>query len=45
MQRVGVIGCGGIANGAYLPTLNQPRKGFVLQATCESIPERASCRC
>jgi predicted dehydrogenase len=41
MLKVGVIGCGGIANWAYLPTLHQPRKGFVLHAVCDSIPERA----
>lgn len=41
MLKVGVIGCGGIANGLYLPTLNQPRKGFVLQAVCDAVPERA----
>jgi predicted dehydrogenase len=41
MLKIGVIGCGGIANGLYLPTLNQPRKGFVLQAVCDAVPERA----
>jgi predicted dehydrogenase len=41
MIKVGVIGCGGIANGLYLPTLNQPRRGFLLQAVCDAVPERA----
>jgi predicted dehydrogenase len=39
--KIGVIGCGGIANWAYLPTLDQPRRGLQLQAVCDSIPERA----
>jgi predicted dehydrogenase len=41
MLRIGVIGCGQIAHGAYLPTLHQPRRGVALQAVCDSIPERA----
>jgi predicted dehydrogenase len=41
MLRVGVIGCGQIAQGAYLPTLNQPRRGVRLQAVCDLVPELA----
>ena len=41
--RVGIIGCGGIANGKHLPALkNLSEKGRVeLVAFCDIIEERA----
>jgi len=41
MLRIGVIGCGQIAHGAYLPSLHQRRRGFMLQAVCDIVPQRA----
>lgn len=38
--RVGIIGCGGIANGKHLPAL-QKLEGIEIVAFCDIIPERA----
>ncbi|KHF35786.1 putative oxidoreductase YcjS [Paenibacillus sp. P1XP2] len=38
--RVGVIGCGGIANGKHIPNLNA-NKNVELVAFCDIIEERA----
>ncbi|MGQ9463161.1 MAG: Gfo/Idh/MocA family protein [Candidatus Fervidibacter sp.] len=41
MLRVGVIGAGDVARKLYLPGLHNPDKGFVLQAVCDIVHERA----
>ena len=38
--KVGIIGCGGIANGKHLPAL-QKLEGIEIVAFCDIIPERA----
>nr|MDD6335424.1 Gfo/Idh/MocA family oxidoreductase [bacterium] len=38
--RVGIIGCGGIANGKHMPSLAQI-EGVEMVAFCDLIPERA----
>ena len=38
--RVGIIGCGGIANGKHMPTLSK-MKDVEIVAFCDIIPERA----
>lgn len=40
VYRVGVIGCGGIANGKHLPALSRQDKVQVV-AFCDIIKERA----
>ena len=39
--RVGVIGCGGIANGKHLPSLKKQSDRVDLVAFCDLIVERA----
>jgi len=41
MLKIGVIGCGDIAGKNYLPKMHQPDHGVVLQAVCDTVPERA----
>ncbi len=41
MVRIGVIGTGDVARKSYLPGLNDPEAGFVLQAVCDLVEERA----
>ena len=38
--RVGIIGCGGIANGKHMPTLAK-MPDVEMVAFCDLIPERA----
>ncbi|WP_334075148.1 Gfo/Idh/MocA family protein [Paenibacillus sp. A14] len=40
VYRVGIIGCGGIANGKHLPSLNK-LANVELTAFCDIVPERA----
>ena len=40
MVRVGIIGCGGIANGKHMPALKKV-KNVEMVAFCDIIPERA----
>ncbi len=40
MVKVGIIGCGGIANGKHMPSL-QKVEGCQMVAFCDIIPERA----
>ncbi|GHU87248.1 oxidoreductase [Spirochaetia bacterium] len=39
--RVGIIGCGGIANGKHLPSLTALKKDVELVAFCDLIEEKA----
>ena len=39
--KVGVIGCGGIANGKHLPSLQKQGDRVELVAFCDLIVERA----
>ncbi|WP_036097687.1 Gfo/Idh/MocA family protein [Listeria floridensis] len=39
-MKVGIIGCGGIANGKHMPSLKQV-EGVEMVAFCDTIPERA----
>ena len=41
MIRVGIIGCGGIANQKHLPGMAQQTEFVDLAAFCDLIPERA----
>ncbi|MCQ2445702.1 MAG: Gfo/Idh/MocA family oxidoreductase, partial [Clostridia bacterium] len=38
--KIGIIGCGGIANGKHMPSLKQV-PGVEMVAFCDIIPERA----
>ena len=38
--RIGIIGCGGIANGKHLPSLKAINRADIV-AFCDLIPERA----
>ena len=38
--RIGIIGCGGIANGKHMPALSK-QKNAEMVAFCDIIPERA----
>lgn len=38
--KVGIIGCGGIANGKHMPALKKV-EGAVMVAFCDIVPERA----
>lgn len=40
IYRIGIIGCGGIANGKHLPSLSK-LKNIQLTAFCDIVPERA----
>ena len=40
LVRVGIIGCGGIANGKHMPSLKK-LKNVEMVAFCDIIPERA----
>lgn len=42
--RIGIIGCGGIANGKHLPALSK-LEAVALVAFCDLIPERAEKAC
>lgn len=42
MLRIGIIGCGGIANGKHLPSLAAQKDLAVMTAFCDEIEERAS---
>lgn len=39
--KIGIIGCGGIANGKHLPALQQLHDEVELTAFCDIVPERA----
>ncbi|MBQ6420549.1 MAG: Gfo/Idh/MocA family oxidoreductase [Clostridia bacterium] len=39
--RIGIIGCGGIANGKHMPALAQLKKDVELVAFCDIVEERA----
>ena len=39
--QIGIIGCGGIANGKHLPALRKLQNLCDLTAFCDIIPERA----
>ncbi len=39
--RIGIVGCGGIANGKHLPALSRQSDRAELVAFCDLIPERA----
>lgn len=39
--RIGIVGCGGIANGKHFPALSQLKDKVDLVAFCDIIPERA----
>ena len=39
--RIGIIGCGGIANGKHLPSLKRHQPIVEMVAFCDLIPERA----
>lgn len=39
--RVGIIGCGGIANGKHMPALKSQAQQAEMVAFCDIIPERA----
>lgn len=39
--KVGIIGCGGIANGKHMPTLAKMKDRVEMVAFCDIIPERA----
>ena len=39
--QIGIIGCGGIANGKHLPALRKLQNLCDLAAFCDIIPERA----
>ncbi|MBE7042761.1 MAG: Gfo/Idh/MocA family oxidoreductase [Ruminococcaceae bacterium] len=41
MIKIGIIGCGGIANGKHLPSLSQLKKDVELVAFCDIVEERA----
>lgn len=41
MLRTGVVGTGDVARKSYLPGLHDPDAGFVLQAVCDIVKERA----
>ncbi len=41
MLRIGVVGTGDVAWKNYLPELHDPESGFVLQAVCDLVRERA----
>ena len=38
--KIGIIGCGGIANGKHLPSLAKQKRAEII-AFCDIIPERA----
>ncbi|QAY65230.1 Gfo/Idh/MocA family protein [Paenibacillus protaetiae] len=40
-HKIGIIGCGGIANGKHMPSLKK-QKNAQMVAFCDIIPERAS---
>ena len=40
--RIGIVGCGGIANGKHLPSLKNESERVEMVAFCDLIPERAS---
>ena len=40
--RVGIIGCGGIANGKHLPALTRLKDKVELVSFCDIIPEKAA---
>ena len=39
--KIGIIGCGGIANGKHLPALKNLSDRCEMVAFCDIIPERA----
>ena len=39
--RIGIVGCGGIANGKHLPALKNESDRVEMVAFCDLIPERA----
>ena len=39
--KVGIIGCGGIANSKHMPTLKKMSDRVEMVAFCDIIPERA----
>ena len=39
--KIGIIGCGGIANGKHMPALKKEAKRAEMVAFCDIIPERA----
>lgn len=39
--KVGIIGCGGIANAKHLPALSHQKNRVDIVAFCDLIPERA----
>lgn len=43
--KIGIIGCGGIANGKHLPSLSALKNDVELVAFCDIIPERAEKAC
>ena len=42
--RIGIVGCGGIANGKHLPSLKAINRADIV-AFCDLIPERAEKAC
>ena len=38
--KIGIVGCGGIANGKHLPAIKR-NGNFVIEAFCDLIEERA----
>ncbi|MDD6799522.1 MAG: Gfo/Idh/MocA family oxidoreductase [Firmicutes bacterium] len=42
--RIGIIGCGGIANGKHMPALSKV-SGVEMVAFCDIIPEKAEAAC
>ena len=44
-MQIGIIGCGGIANGKHLPALRKLPQLCELTAFCDIIPERAEKAC
>ena len=40
IYKIGIIGCGGIANGKHMPAL-KPLENVEMVAFCDIVPERA----
>ena len=43
--KIGIVGCGGIANGKHFPALKNFTDRMEIVAFCDIVPERAQSRC
>ena len=39
--RIGIVGCGGIANGKHMPSLKKLADKVEMVAFCDIVPEKA----